>query len=87
MAHSVLLPNVTIRAALERSRWQCRIRVQSSSVSWTTLTLYDTPMRVTSENQLDTDLLHRYQQNLQEFFDSSASLPTYFAENEQPHAP
>lgn len=44
-----------------------------------TLTLYDTPMRVWSENQLDTDLFYRYQQNLQEFFDSSANFETEFA--------
>lgn len=33
------------------------------------------------------DCYDRYQHNLQEFFDRSASLPTYFAESEQPHAP
>ena len=44
-----------------------------------TLTLYDTPMRVWSENQLDTDLFYRYQQNLQEFFDTSARFETEFA--------
>ncbi len=52
-----------------------------------TLTLYDTPLRVTAQNQLDTDLFYRYQQNLQEFFDSAAKLPTYFAESENAHAP
>lgn len=46
-----------------------------------TLTLYDTPLRVTAHNQLDTDLFYRYQQNLQEFFDSAAKLTTYFAES------
>ncbi|HUO05754.1 MAG TPA: hypothetical protein VMU16_11215 [Candidatus Binataceae bacterium] len=51
-----------------------------------TLTIYDTPMRVTARNQLDTDLFYRYQQNLQEFFDNAAKVPTYFAESEQAHA-
>jgi hypothetical protein len=48
-----------------------------------TLTLYDTPLRVTSQNQLDTDLFYRYQQNLQEFFDAAAGIATYFAETER----
>ena len=48
-----------------------------------TLTLYDTPLRVTSANQLDTDLFYRYQQNLQEFFDGASQLTTYFAETEK----
>jgi hypothetical protein len=37
-----------------------------------TLTLMDTPLHVDSDNQLDTDLFYRYQQNLQEFFDGAA---------------
>ena len=44
-----------------------------------TLTLYDTPMRVWAESQLDTDLFYRYQQNLQEFFDSASHFETEFA--------
>jgi hypothetical protein len=36
-----------------------------------TLTLMDTPLRVDADNQLDTDLFYRYQQNLQEFFDGA----------------
>jgi len=39
--------------------------------SLNTLTLLDTPMRVDADNQLDTDLFYRYQQNLQEFFDGA----------------
>ncbi len=39
-----------------------------------TLTLMDTPLRVYSDNQLDTDLFYRYQQNLQEFFDGAAAI-------------
>lgn len=44
-----------------------------------TLTLYDTPMRVDAANQLDTDLFYRYQQNLQEFFDSAGKFTTEVA--------
>lgn len=44
-----------------------------------TLTLFDTPMRVSAENQLDTDLFYRYQQNLQEFIDAAAKVKTDFA--------
>jgi len=51
-----------------------------------TLTIYDTPLRVTAKNQLDTDLFYRYQENLQEFFDNAAKIATYFAENERAHA-
>ncbi|HUY29330.1 MAG TPA: hypothetical protein VMV27_18130 [Candidatus Binataceae bacterium] len=36
-----------------------------------TLTLMDTPLRIEADNQLDTDLFYRYQQNLQEFFDNA----------------
>jgi len=36
-----------------------------------TLTLMDTPLKVEADNQLDTDLFYRYQQNLQEFFDGA----------------
>lgn len=39
-----------------------------------TLTLMDTPMHVDSDNQLDTDLFYRYQQNLQDFFDGAAAV-------------
>jgi hypothetical protein len=39
-----------------------------------TLTLMDTPLRVYSDNQLDTDLFYRYQQNLQDFFDGAAAV-------------
>jgi hypothetical protein len=42
--------------------------------SLNTLTLMDTPLRVYSDNQLDTDLFYRYQQNLQEFFDGAAAI-------------
>lgn len=48
-----------------------------------TLTLYDTPMRVFAENQLNTDLFYRYQQNLQEFFDAASKLKSEFSEAEQ----
>jgi hypothetical protein len=47
-----------------------------------TLTLFDTPLRIDAENQLDADLFYRYQQNLQEYFDGAgrhevgAELPT-----------
>ncbi len=48
-----------------------------------TLTLMDTPLRVYSDNQLDTDLFYRYQQNLQDFFDG-AGRPAGSAEGAAP---
>jgi hypothetical protein len=42
--------------------------------SLNSLTLMDTPLRVYSVNQLDTDLFYRYQQTLQEFFDGAAEV-------------
>jgi len=39
-----------------------------------TLTLMDTPLHVDSDNQLDTDLFYRYQENLQQFFDGAAAI-------------
>jgi len=51
-----------------------------------TLTLFDTPMRVSAENQLDTDLFYRYQQNLQEFFDAAAKTRTEFATAQAQHS-
>lgn len=46
------------------------------------LTLFDEPLRVTAENQLDLDLFYRYQQNLQEFFDASAKFSTEYTQSE-----
>jgi len=43
-----------------------------------TLTLFDEPLKAEAANQLDTDLFYRYQQNLQEFFDSAARVPVHF---------
>ncbi len=34
----------------------------------------DTPLPVDSDNQLDTDLFYRYQENLQQFFDGAAAI-------------
>jgi hypothetical protein len=48
--------------------------------SLNTLTLLDTPLHVDSDNQLDTDLFYRYQQNLQDFFDGAAGLAAGSAE-------
>ena len=48
-----------------------------------TLTLYDTPMRVFAESQLDTDLFYRYQQNLQEFFDAASKLKSEFSQAQE----
>ncbi len=42
--------------------------------SLNSLTLMDTPLRVSAVNQLDTDLFYRYQQTLQEFFDGAAGF-------------
>jgi len=39
-----------------------------------TLTLADTPMRVTATNQLDIDAFYRFQETLQEFFDEAGGF-------------
>lgn len=39
-----------------------------------TLSLPDWPLRVSAENQLDTDRFYRYQETLQEFFDEVGRL-------------
>lgn len=39
-----------------------------------TLSLMDTPLRISAANQLDTDLFYRYQQTLQEFFDGAGAI-------------
>ena len=43
-----------------------------------TLTLMDTPLHVDSDNQLDTDLFYRYQENLQQFFDGASAISRPF---------
>jgi hypothetical protein len=43
-----------------------------------TLTLADTPMRVTAANQLDIDAFYRFQETLQEFFDEAAGFGSDF---------
>jgi hypothetical protein len=43
-----------------------------------TLTIADTPMRVSGASQLDVDRFYRYQETLQEFFDEASSIETSF---------
>jgi len=50
-----------------------------------TLTLMDTPLHVDSDNQLDTDLFYRYQENLQEFFDGAAAIGAPFSASAAAH--
>jgi hypothetical protein len=50
-----------------------------------TLTLMDTPLHVDSDNQLDTDLFYRYQENLQEFFDGASAINASFPASAAAH--